>query len=312
MKHQFEKNIIVFVKCRGNKPYRFLNHMKNKKLSNDSINFYRDYGYLYVENLLSEKEILELRKVSDEFLEKSRTASNHSEVFDLEPGHSYESPKLRRLKNPIEQHEVYNRTVRHNKILNIVSQLIGPGIRTFGDKLNMKSASFGSPVQWHQDWAFYPHTNDDLLAVGVCIDDMSIENGALMVIPGSHKGPILNHHQNGRFCGAVTDSNFSDKEAVAIELLAGGITIHHARCLHGSATNTSGAPRRLLLFQYCATDAWPLVPGNNWEVFNKNILRGEASNQPRLEKLTVRLPFPEAEHEGSIYDTQSVLINPFV
>ena len=57
--------------------------MKNKKLSNDSINFYRDYGYLYVKNLLSEKEILELRKVSDEFLEKSRTVSNHSEVFDL-------------------------------------------------------------------------------------------------------------------------------------------------------------------------------------------------------------------------------------
>ena len=140
--------------------------MKNKKLSNDSINFYRDYGYLYVENLLSEKEILELRKVSDEFLEKSRTASNHSEVFDLEPGHSYESPKLRRLKNPIEQHEIYNRIVRHNKILDIVSQLIGPGIRTFGNKLNMKSASFGSPVQWHQDWAFYPHTNNELNFLG--------------------------------------------------------------------------------------------------------------------------------------------------
>ena len=204
--------------------------MKNFKLNKDSINFYRENGYLYVKNLLSETEILELQKVTDEFLEKSRNVSNHTEVFDLEPGHSPEFPKLRRLKNPIEQHEIYNRTVRHKKILDIVSQLIGPGIRTFGNKLNMKSASFGSPVQWHQNWAFYPHTNDDLLAVGVCIDDMSIENGALMVIPGSHKGPILNHHQNGRFCGAVTDSNFSDKEAVAIELLAGGLqfTIHVA------------------------------------------------------------------------------------
>jgi len=284
-----------------------INHIFNK----DSINFYRENGYLSVENVLSDNEILELRKVSDEFLEKSRIVSSHTAIFDLEPGHSHEFPKLRRLKNPIEHHEIFNKTVRHNKILDIISNLIGPDIRTFGNKLNMKSASFGSPVEWHQDWAFYPHTNDDLLAVGVCIDDMSIENGALMVIPGSHKGPILDHHQDGSFCGAVTDSNFSDKGSVAIELLAGGITIHHARCLHGSAPNTSGTSRRLLLFQYCATDAWPLVSGNNWEVFNNNILRGEVSNQPRLEKLDVRLPFPEAKYDGSIYEIQSVIKKTF-
>ena len=38
-------------------------------------------------------------------------------------------------------------------------------------KLNMKSAGYGAPVEWHQDWAFYPHTNDDLAAVGIMIDD---------------------------------------------------------------------------------------------------------------------------------------------
>ena len=285
--------------------------MKNHKLTKDNIEFYHNNGYLAIQNILTLKEILELRKVTDEFLEKSRNVSKHTEIFDLEPGHSQETPKLRRLKNPIEHHELYNRIVRHNKILDIVSQLIGPGIRVFGTKLNMKSASFGSPVQWHQDWAFYPHTNDDLLAVGVCIDDMSIENGALMIIPGSHKGPILDHHQEGSFCGAVTDPNFSDIGAIPMELLAGGITIHHAKCLHGSAPNNSGAPRRLLLFQYCSTDSWPLVSGENWEMFNDNILRGKANNQPRLEKLEVRLPFPEAKYDGSIYESQKVLKKPY-
>ena len=48
----------------------------------------------------------------------------------------------------------------------------------------MKSGEFGSPVEWHQDWAFYPHTNDDLLAVGVCIDDMNETNGCLLSSPG--------------------------------------------------------------------------------------------------------------------------------
>ena len=41
----------------------------------------------------------------------------------------------------------------------------------------MKSAQYGSPVEWHQDWAFYPHTNDDILAIGVMLDDMTLENG---------------------------------------------------------------------------------------------------------------------------------------
>jgi len=53
------------------------------------------------------------------------------------------------------------------ELLDIVAQLIGPGIYYNGDKLNMKIAGVGSPVEWHQDWAFYPCTNDDLLAVGV-------------------------------------------------------------------------------------------------------------------------------------------------
>ena len=140
---------------------------------------------------------------------------------------------------------------------NIVEQLIGPGVSHNGHKLNMKYPEFGSPVEWHQDWAFYPYTNDDLLAVGVAIDDMSLENGCLMVIPGSHKGPTYDHHQNGIFVGAVTDPNFSSDNAVPVQVKAGGISIHHVRTLHGSAPNTSSNPRRLLLLQYCAIDAWP-------------------------------------------------------
>ena len=69
---------------------------------------------------------------------------------------------MRRLKSPIEHHDVYMRTIRHDGILDIVAQLIGDGIRTNGNKLNMKSADYGSPVEWHQDWSFYPHTNDDI------------------------------------------------------------------------------------------------------------------------------------------------------
>ena len=276
-------------------------------LTQEQIAFYREQGYLGVENVLSQREIDDLRRVTDAFVEKSREVVEHTEVFDLEPGHTPENPKLRRLKSPIEQHEVYRNALHHEKILDVVSQLIGYGLRCNGNKLNMKQPGYGSPVEWHQDWAFYPHTNDDLLAVGVVLDDMTEENGPLLVIPGSHEGPVYDHHLDGHFCGAVTDPTFSDKGTTPVMVKAGGITIHHVRMLHGSVSNTSAQPRRLLLFQYCAIDAFPLGGITNWDAFNATIVRGEPTNIPRVEPVPVRMPYPGSLRTGSIYESQTVL-----
>lgn len=276
-------------------------------LTQEQIAFYREQGYLGVENVLSQREIDDLRRVTDAFVEKSRGVVEHTEVFDLEPGHTPENPKLRRLKSPIEQHEVYRNALHHEKILDVVSQLIGYGLRCNGNKLNMKQPGYGSPVEWHQDWAFYPHTNDDLLAVGVVLDDMTEDNGPLLVIPGSHEGPVYDHHLDGHFCGAVTDPTFSDKGTTPVMVKAGGITIHHVRMLHGSVSNTSAQPRRLLLFQYCAIDAFPLGGITNWDAFNATIVRGEPTNIPRVEPVPVRMPYPGSLRTGSIYESQTVL-----
>lgn len=276
-------------------------------LTQEQIAFYREQGYLGVENVLSQREVDDLRRVTDAFVEKSREVVEHTEVFDLEPGHTPENPKLRRLKSPIEQHEVYRNALHHEKILDAVSQLIGYGLRCNGNKLNMKQPGYGSPVEWHQDWAFYPHTNDDLLAVGVVLDDMTEDNGPLLVIPGSHEGPVYDHHLDGHFCGAVTDPTFSDKGTTPVMVKAGGITIHHVRMLHGSVSNTSDRPRRLLLFQYCAIDAFPLGGITNWDAFNATIVRGEPTNIPRVEPVPVRMPYPGSLRTGSIYESQTVL-----
>ena len=275
-------------------------------LDEKQVASYRNQGYLGVEGVLSADEVQALRQATDEFVERSRQVSQHDDIFDLEPGHTPEQPKLRRIKNPAAHHPVYDSALRHRGILDIVAQLVGPAIRYNGQKLNLKSAEFGSPVEWHQDWAFYPHTNDDLLAVGIALDDMTLENGCLLVIPGSHQGPILDHHQGGRFVGAVTQEGFDDADAVPVQLRAGGISIHHARLLHGSLPNTSTRPRRLLLFQYCAGDAWPVM-GTTCESWEQTLLRGELTYEPRLTSVPVRLPLPPALRQGSIYETQTLL-----
>ena len=279
-------------------------------LTSKKIDFYHENGYLGVEGVLSADEVAELRRVTEGFVQLSASVTDHTDVFDLEPGHTPESPKLRRLKDPVKQHEVYKKFLHHPRILDIVEQLIGPGLRTNGNKLNMKSPEYGSPVEWHQDWAFYPHTNDDLLAVGVSMDEMKYENGCLLVIPGSHKGPVYSHHQDGHFAGAVTEEVPDADKAVPIELEAGGISIHHVRTLHASAKNVSSRPRRLLLYQYCAPDAWSLQGYPNWQAYLDSMVRGEPTNRPRLVDVPVLMPLPEAVRGGSIYETQTILEKP--
>ena len=276
-------------------------------LRQEQIDFYHDRGWLGVEDVLSAEDVADLRRVTDEFVEKSRQVSVSDSVFDLEPGHSAEEPRLRRLKEPVALHPVYDRILRHENIVRVVSQLIGPDLRQNGTKLNMKSPGFGSPVEWHQDWAFYPHTNDDLLAVGVCIDDMTLANGCLLVVPGSHRGPVHDHHHQGAFAGAVTDPDFEPEKTDSIEVPAGGVSIHHVRALHASAPNTSSFPRRFLLFQFCAADAWPLLGPGDLETFNSKMVAGETSIVPRLADVPVRMPLPPAERQGSIYENQTIL-----
>ena len=282
-------------------------------LSRDQIDEYGRVGAVVVPDVLSETEVRRLRDVTDDLVQKARGLTGHTEVYDLEDSHTPDQPRVRRIKAPHLHGPEYASLVRHPKILAVLASLWGPNIRFDTAKLNLKSAGFGAAVEWHQDWAFYPHTNDDLAAVGVMMDDMGLENGPLLVIPGSHKGPIYDHHANGRFCGAMNPATSGVDFSRAVPLLgkAGSITVHHVRAIHGSAPNTSSKDRRLLLFQFRAADAWPLLGFSNIEAFDELMVSGKSSIEPRLDRVPVRLPLPPADLQGSIYENQKGLENRF-
>jgi phytanoyl-CoA hydroxylase len=272
----------------------------------DFATYQRD-GFIVLPEILTMDEVGALRRVTDELVQNARTVAANDAVYDLEDSHSSDEPRVRRIKTPHLHHPEYARVARHPKIVEVLQDLWGT-VRFDTGKLNMKSAAYGAPVEWHQDWAFYPHTNDDLAAVGIMLDDCDPDNGPMMVVPGSHRGPIYNHHgPDGRFCGAI-DPNMCDADlsrAVPCLGKAGSITVHHVRAVHGSATNFSGKERRLLLLQYRAADAWPLLGfAGGIDKFDELLLAGEPTLAPRLAPVPVRLPLPPAEHQGSIYENQ--------
>ncbi len=284
-------------------------------LSQAQIDEYNRVGAIVVPDVLSADEVDELRRVTDGFVERARQVSAHDAIYDLEDTHSEREPRVRRIKTPHLHHKAFGALVRHPKIMAVLQSLWGPDIRFDTAKLNMKSAGFGAAVEWHQDWAFYPHTNDDLAAVGIMMDDMALENGPLMIIPGTHTGPVFDHHFEGKFCGAMDPSRREVDYQAAVPLTgkAGSITVHHVRAVHGSAPNSSERDRRLLLFQFRAADAWPLLgfpPG--LAAFDELMASGATDSiVPRLAPVPVRLPLPPADLAGSIYENQKGLKNRF-
>jgi ectoine hydroxylase-related dioxygenase (phytanoyl-CoA dioxygenase family) len=275
-------------------------------LSNAQIEQYNEVGAIVVPDVLTQAEVHALDDVTNGFVARARGLTGHTDIYDLEDSHRPDNPRVRRIKAAHLHHPAYAALTRHPKIIAVLQSLWGPDIRFDTAKLNMKCAGFGAPVEWHQDWAFYPHTNDNLSAVGVMFDDMEMQNGPLMVIPGSHKGPVFDHHANGIFCGAMDPANrdVDYSEAVALTGKAGSITVHHVRAVHGSAPNVSDRDRRLLLFQFRAADAWPILgfpPGI--EAYDALMVAGQ-SRQPRLAPAPVRLPLPPATLQGSLYENQ--------
>jgi len=270
--------------------------------------FYREQGYVVVPDLVDRQTLAEMRRAIDFYVEGARTVTEHDDIYDLEPSHRSDRPRVRRIKKPHALDAVFSDFMRSERLLAIAKQLLGPAVRLYGSKLNIKAPEYGSPVEWHQDWAFYPHTNDDVLAVGVMLDDMLVENGPLMVMPGSHKGPVYDHHADGYFCGAMDPETcpLDFTQAVPLTGRAGTCSFHHVRMVHGSAQNTSRLPRQLLLYELAAADAWPLVTGvGNLAEFDSKLLCGASSIEPRVTAVPVRMPLPPARGQGSIYENQT-------
>ena len=285
-------------------------------LTSVQIEQYHEDGYTVVEGAVPSDLLAELCRATDDVVEAARGLGGSDERYDLEESHSPKSPRVRRLKSPFLHWPLFDRLIRHPVVLDAVELFIGPDIRLHNNKLNIKAPQYGAAVEWHQDWAFYPHTNEDGLAVGIYLDEVTEENGPLLVMPGSHKGPVYDHHSQGYFCGAMdpTKCDLDFDRAVALTGPPGTMTLHHVRMVHGSDLNRSAVPRRLLLQGYFAADSWPLlgfIAGDDLESFNAKVVRGEPTLRPRMEELPIRMPLPEAPHQGSIYENQTTLAHRY-
>lgn len=285
-------------------------------LSEAQKGFYAENGYLLVEEAVTADQLARLREITYAFIDASREVIESNAIYDLDEGHGPDNPRLTRIKLPHKQHPCYWELVKESRLTEVLKDLLGPDVLLQTSKLNTKAPGGGAAVEWHQDWAFYPHSNDSMLALGLMLEDVDEANGPLMVIPRSHKGPILSHHANGVFCGAIDpdDPLFRKEKAVILTGKAGSMTVHHARTLHGSAPNLSDRNRLILFYECHAADAWPLLGAGSyihaigqqhfWEDLQERLICGTLCLTPRLAEVPVAMPLPPPQDASSIFKLQ--------
>ena len=177
-----------------------------KVLTEEQRESYWENGYLLLERLIPEEWLQRLRAATDEMVERSRALTASDRVFDLEPDHTADAPRLRRVTSPVDQHPDYWAYARDSLLADVAADLVGPDVAFHHSKLNFKWARGGAEVKWHQDIQYWPHTNYTPLTFGTYLYDCGMEQGPLGVLPGSHEGPLYDlYADDGTWAGALSD-----------------------------------------------------------------------------------------------------------
>jgi len=251
---------------------------------------YFSQGYILLEKIIGDDWIGKLRDATEEMIERSRRITKSDTIFDLEPDHRPDAPRLRRVSNPAEHHSVFWDYCTKSEMPDIVADLVGPDVKFHHSKLNFKWKKGGEEVKWHYDISFWPHTNYSPLTVGTYLYDCGMDQGPLGVIPRSHLiEPLLTQYDDrGNWIGCLGDSDLARidlSKAVYLTGPAGSLTLHNCRTIHGSPRNDSDLGRPLLLYTLTSADAFPYTFNPLKPKHDQAVIRGKraafAHHDPR-------------------------------
>jgi ectoine hydroxylase-related dioxygenase (phytanoyl-CoA dioxygenase family) len=167
------------------------------------------------------------------------------------------------LKGPI-RHKTHllftwlDELIRHPDILDAVEDILGPNLLVWGSSFFTKEAFDRSYVSWHQDSTYWGLDPADIVTAWIAFSDSTAENGAMRVIPGSHKLDQIAHRDtfaegNLLSRGQEVAVEVDESRARMLELQAGEMSLHHVRLIHGSDPNPSDKRRIGFAIRYVPT-----------------------------------------------------------
>lgn len=230
-------------------------------------------GYLMVENVIDPNTLAGLHAAYDRIVDGlddlppvlRRHVQTEADYFDQQPQYNTDVSRDQLTGVPRNIMELplfdpaFADLIAYKPVLDILEALFGSSEFHFHNyKCIVKAPRVSSVFRWHRDLPYLQHSTPNLITAMLCLDPMTADNGATVVLPGSHRVP---HEQVTDKDMELTDEQLPEGfEHVSVQCPAGSVVLFHVNILHGGPANRSDIPRRNVIGIWAGPDTYPTTP----------------------------------------------------
>lgn len=219
-------------------------------LTPEQLEFYRENGYVLAEGLLTPEEAALYRAECHALADRLGAQQNMDATWASarEAVAGAEKTVIMHCHNVQFYSAAFSRLLVHDRLTGAAADIIGsPNVQLHHTKMFIKPPEKGSPFPMHQDWPYFPHDNNTMMAAIIHFDDAPVEKGCVRVVPGSYKLGGLEHEKTGGW--HLPFSQYPVESAVPCPAKAGDVLFFSYLTIHGSGINVSQEARTTLLVQ---------------------------------------------------------------
>ena len=224
----------------------------------EQIDFYRENGYIIIENFLNTQELENWRESVEEALKERNGQKMPGKSIKVgeDDGINIDADYFKnvfdQLLNLWQTNGKVKKLMLDEKIGKMAAELSGAdGIRIWHDQALIKRP-WANPTSWHLDTPFWSFSDRKALSIWVALDDVTLENGCMFFIPGSYKKTTFESPHIGKNVGDIFNfySQFRNAKSVPAVMKAGSCSFHNGLTIHGAGANMTNGFRRAMTCAY--------------------------------------------------------------
>ena len=253
---------------------------QTKHMTNDQKNSWNEFGYILIPNFVDEKFCDEMNKEviniiksiipEESAFSHAYAGDGHIAIREMKPTEDPKSieDEISKLFR-IHSRGIFNEFINNEVLCDILEDILGPNVDCFLSQFIFKNpGAWGQP--WHQDSSYFPFDREPQVGAWLATSEATLENGCLVILPGSHKEHLHEHlpdDRKGSNYGytEIKDHDFSQETPMTLN--TGDLLLFHSFLMHKSYDNNSQARRTAMVYHFAetGTDFGPVdSPTNEW------------------------------------------------
>lgn len=225
----------------------------NHRLTSEQIVSYRENGFLIIEDFLNGSELETWRSAVDEAVSlRDRNRLPEGSYHLARKVTAKDESVFRQRLNLWMDHEGVRALMLDGRLGKMAADLEGvDGIRIWHDQALIK-LPWANPTTWHQDNTKWSFASEHAITIWVALDEVTVQNGCMFFMPGSHKKRLDDYPAAGDHLGAMFEGypELGRMDPVPVVMPAGGCSFHNGLMAHAAAANMTPYPRRAFTCAY--------------------------------------------------------------